>query len=146
MSLSGRFGDTSGRPFLEGRLIFPRLGITTDVSFLVDTGADECVLMPADAIRSGVDYATLVGSMEVGGVGGTTRMFVEDAVAVFEEPSVGLHAYRIKVLIAPPSPDLEKTSSLLGRSVLGRWRMLFDPTGKSLTFEVVSADLTIPLP
>lgn len=38
--LRGRFGDTSGRPYLEGRLFLPRLKLQGDISFIVDTGAE----------------------------------------------------------------------------------------------------------
>jgi hypothetical protein len=48
MAIAGRFGDTTGRPYLEGRLVLPRLGKRGDFSFLVDTGADYTYLMPGD--------------------------------------------------------------------------------------------------
>jgi predicted aspartyl protease len=120
--------------------------LQTNVSFLVDTGADQCVLMPADGVRSGIDYTKLTGDEAIGGAGGTTKMFVEPAFAVFWEPGVGLRLYRISMLIAPISPDLAQTPSLLGRSVLDRWKMTYDPSAKSLVFDVVSADQTIPVP
>jgi hypothetical protein len=145
MPLRGRFGDTSGRPFLEGRLVLPRLNITTDVSFLVDAGADQCVLMPADGIRSGVDYVQLNSDQEIGGVGGTAHMFVEPGLVVFQEPGEGIHAYQVPILVAPPAPDLEKTPSLLGRAVLDRWCMVYDPASATLTFDVHSADATMPI-
>lgn len=144
MPILGRFGDTSGRPYLQGRLLFPRLELHTDVSFLVDTGADECVLMPADAIRSGMEYSRLGGEQEIIGASGTSKMFVEDAIAVFAEPGVGLHCYTIDVLVAPAARDLERIPSLLGRSVLDRWRMVYNPSHKLLVFDVVTTDLTLP--
>ena len=57
--LRGRFGNTSGRPFLEGRLILPNRNLSFEISFLVDTGADDTILMPADGIRVGLDYGQL---------------------------------------------------------------------------------------
>ena len=47
--LQGRFGDTSGRPYMSARVIVPRLNVTGNVSFIFDTGADFTMLMPADA-------------------------------------------------------------------------------------------------
>jgi hypothetical protein len=35
--IEGRFGDTSGRPYIEGRLSLPRLGVVGDISFIFDT-------------------------------------------------------------------------------------------------------------
>ena len=42
--LRGRFGDTSMRPYLEGRIFLPTIGIDGEASFLVDTGADKTTL------------------------------------------------------------------------------------------------------
>ena len=38
--LKGRFGDTSGRPYIEGHILLPRLKKRGNVSFVFDTGAD----------------------------------------------------------------------------------------------------------
>lgn len=48
--LRGRFGDTTGAPYIEGRLILTRLNLTADISFLVDTGADYTVLRTHEKI------------------------------------------------------------------------------------------------
>jgi hypothetical protein len=105
--LLGRFGNTSGRPYLEGRLVLTRLGLAADISFIVDTGADKTVVMPLDGTRLGVDYANL------------TRPFV--------------------------STGIMNIPSLLGRDILDRWQMTYHKPNASLTFEVLSADYTIPL-
>ena len=52
--LQGRFGDTSGRPYMEGHVLLPRLGWRGYVSFIFDTGADTSLLMPLDARRMGI--------------------------------------------------------------------------------------------
>jgi hypothetical protein len=49
--IQGRFGNTSGRPYVEGRLVIPRLKVRGDISFIFDTGADQTVLMPMDGTR-----------------------------------------------------------------------------------------------
>lgn len=36
----GRFGDTTGRPYVEAIVWFERLKVRMNVSFLVDTGAE----------------------------------------------------------------------------------------------------------
>ena len=53
--LQGRYGDTTKSPYVEALLHIPRLGIKSDISFLVDTGADYSVLMPADRERMGIN-------------------------------------------------------------------------------------------
>ena len=39
--LEGRFGGNTGRPYVDGRLfVLGRQELSSDISFLVDTGAD----------------------------------------------------------------------------------------------------------
>ena len=57
--LRGRFGDTSGRPYMSAHVFVPRLDVASNISFLFDTGVDATVLMPADAERVGIDYDDL---------------------------------------------------------------------------------------
>jgi hypothetical protein len=140
--LRGRFGDTSGRPYLEGRLVLPRLNIAGDVSFLVDTGADTSVLHPADAMRMRIDFGDLTGDISSVGVGGTCHHFSEEAALVFAERRRVVHFYFIELAIAPPDPGMEELPSLLGRDILDRWRMTYSPSNKYLGFKVLSADHT----
>lgn len=144
--LQGRFGDTTGRPYIEGRLILTSRGLTSDVSFLVDTGADSSMLMPVDALRIGVDYGGLRRAVESVGIGGSARTFVEEATLVFSEPGRFLYVYLIELRIAPPSPDIMDLPSLLGRDVLDCWRMTYDPGKGQLAFRVRSADQSISVP
>ena len=143
--LRGRFGDTSGRPYIEGRLILTRLGIAGDVSFLVDTGADNSLLMPLDGVRLGIDYSALSGSVQCIGIGGLTNHYIEPATLVFAEPGLNLYLYMIQLQIAAASPDIMNVVSLLGRDVLRHWRMVCDPTRNRLTFGVLSSDYTVPV-
>lgn len=71
----GRFGNTTGRPYVNGRLLLPRLNISTNLSFLVDTGADISTLMPADGLTTGINYQELIDLTVVGGVGGDANCF-----------------------------------------------------------------------
>ena len=144
--ISGRLGDASGRPYVEGRLFIPRLGLRSDISFIVDTGADHSLLMPMDGQRMKLDYNTLNAGVESRGVGGISRNFSEQAILAFSEPGRFIHVYVITLQIAPPSPDIIDIPSLLGRDVLDRWIMTYNPKGKRLTFKVLSADHTIPIP
>jgi hypothetical protein len=144
--LTGRFGDTTGRPYIEGRLILPRLEIRGDISFCVDTGADRSLLHPGDGERMGIDYTKLTGETESVGVGGIRHSFVEPALLVFSEPKRFLYVYIIDLAISPPSLDIMDLPSLLGRDILDRWRMIYHPAKKRLTFDVVSADVTVPIP
>ena len=142
--LRGRFGGTSGRPFLEGRLTIPRLNLSHDISFLVDTGADRSVLLVDDTLLMGVDYSNLtLGQRMSVGIGGTARHFVEPAIVTFSEPRRYLHVYEIDLAIVQFNQDLTRMPSLLGRDILDRWRMTYNPEKKRLSFHVWSADHTI---
>jgi hypothetical protein len=138
--LRGRFGDTSGRPYVEGRLSFPRLRIVGDISFILDTGADKSLLMPIDAERLGVDFKKLERTDESRGVGGLSRQFVEPAILAFTDGSF-LHVYQIPMRIAVPNPEIMDIPSLLGRDVIDRWSVTYDKAGTGLTAEVRSADM-----
>lgn len=143
--LLGRFGDTTGCPYIEGRLILPRLNIRGDISFLADTGADQTLIHPLDGLRIGMDYSALSDTSESVGVGGIVDNFVEPALIVFNEPGRMLYVYTIVVAIAPPSPDIMDLPSLLGRDILKQWRMVVEPHRDVLTFTVRTADVRIPL-
>ncbi len=77
----GRF-DEYGRPFIRGRLFIPRLGIDSEIDFLLDTGADVTCLHPGDLrlIRIGVDFIPSESVVEPSGIGGKGRYFEETAV------------------------------------------------------------------
>jgi len=143
--LRGRFGDTSGRPYVEGRLILPDLNIRGDISFLVDTGADVSRLHPNDGIRLKIDYGQLSGDAESVGTSGTTHDFTESAVVVFSEPKRFLYVYNITLRIAPVDPEIMNLPSILGRDILDQWRITYNPQKRRLAFKVILADITIPL-
>ena len=140
----GRFGDSTGRPFLEGRLIIPRLGITADISFLVDTGADISVLMPDDSVRIGLDFKDLPNSTSIGGVGGNANVFVEPAMVLLAD-AAAVHVFSINLGIMEEGAGRSPTPSLLGRDVLDRCRMTYCPTTPCLELEVISPTITAPI-
>jgi hypothetical protein len=143
--LRGRFGNTDGRPYIEGRLVLPRLNLKSEVTFIVDTGADHSVLMPRDATRMGVDYAQLTGNVAATGIGGLSQACVEDAILAFSEPGTMLYVYRVQILLPAISPDILHIPSLLGRDILNRWSMTYNPSRNRLQFRVVSADFEVRL-
>lgn len=143
--ITGRFGDTSGRPFIEGRLYLPRLNLSADVSFLLDTGADSSILMPGDARRLGVPFDQLVGDNECGGLGGIVHCFEERALLVFSEHKVALYAYELCMDIMPDDPQMVDVPSIVGRDVIDRWLITYDPQHNSLGIVVQSADMVFPI-
>src|SRR5258708_14388961 len=111
--IAGRFGSTTGRPYIEGRLYLPRLQVSGNISFLVDTGADQSMLMPADSVRLRVPFDRLTGDSETFGIGGSVHSYVEEAIVIFSDPNVALHGYNIQLDIMAPDPAMMDCRSLL---------------------------------
>ena len=115
------------------------------MSFCVDTGADKSLLMPIDGVRMGIDYSKLNGDAECLGFGGICHNFIEGAILAFSEPNRYIHIYSIILEIASPTPDVMDIPSVIGREILDRWRMIYDPVRDRLVFTVHSADLQLPI-
>ena len=144
--LRGRFGDTSGAPYIEGSLTLPQQALQVDISFLVDTGADRTMIMPTDGQVVGIDYSQLSTWTEVRGIDGArTQTYEEPALLAFKEGSHLLHVYSINVLILRPTNRNLGIPSLLGRDIIDRWHMVYDKGNPRprLHFRVLSSDQTI---
>ena len=128
-----------GRPQVECRLVIPRLSVNHRLMLLVDTGASATCLHPADAIRAGIPFERLGNRIDYLGIGGTSACFREAANLLFEDESY-LRIYRLDLLIAAPTSNNRELPSLLGRDVLNRWRMDYNPTGDRLEWTVHDAD------
>ena len=147
--LRGRFGDTSGTPYVEGQIKLPNFGLSSDISFLVDTGADRTELMPLNGLIMGLDYSRLSAVTSVRGIDGRPfNQFEELAVVTFSEARKNLYIYEIDIVIAPPTRYNRDIASILGRDILNRWEMIYRPANprKYLGFKVISADHILPIP
>lgn len=143
--LQGRFGNTSGRPYFEGRISIPQFEIVGDVSFLMDTGADTTVLMPVDSGRLGIDFNQLATTTDSLGIGGLSKQYLEPVILAFTDPGVCLHVYDFSILIAAATPHNKNIPSLLGRNILDRWAITYDKLNTGLTAEVIQSDMQFPL-
>lgn len=142
--LTGRFGNTSARPYLEGSLIIPRLNVGAVLSFLVDTGADDTFVMPADGLTLGLDYGQLRGRDDTGrGAGGPFTAYHEPALVTFTD-GANLFGSFVTVGILQQRDDMLKVPSLLGRDIIHRWHMRYQHSGRTLHFDVESADVVVP--
>ena len=115
---------------------------------MVDTGADQTVLMPTDAVRMGVEYRTLASAKghALSGIGGKCKSFNERAIIVFSDDSnAQLVAYEIEISIAEKKAAQLRCASLLGRDVLHRLRMSYNFRKKKIVFTVTSADARVAL-
>lgn len=121
----GRFGDTTGRPYIEAGLVIPSLGCYGLVSFLFDTGADVTTLMPLDGTRLQVDYDLLKFDVPVGGIGGSANCAAVEANIVFPSDD-SIYSYGIDLTVYERDEELVGLPSLLGRDVIDQWRVTYD--------------------
>jgi hypothetical protein len=142
--LRGRFGDTTTAPYIEASVHFPRLSIRGYVSFLVDTGANSSILMPADSKKLGVDFKVLRNQTTSHGIGGFSKGFEEDAVVAFSDGR-HVYGYDVNMEVSSPTADNRYLPSLLGRDVLNRWRIIIDFSKAKATFTPRTWDLRIKL-
>lgn len=142
--LIGRFEEASGRPYIEARVTFINQNISGDLFFLVDTGADSCLLMPADGLRIGLDYEQLSGDSPSIGIGGTVHSFVEPALISFADAAT-LYVYQIEIDVIPKGGASAEMPSLLGRAILDRWRMVYNPLNAELRTRVHQAEFNFPV-
>ena len=123
--LEGKFGRASGAPYIEAHVSFPRLRLRGFISFLIDTGADGTVLMPTDSGKLGVDFRLLTNPTASQGIGGIARGYHETAVVSFSGRRY-IYSYAIQIEISALLADNSRLPSLLGRDILGRWRLVVD--------------------
>ena len=138
--------DDLARPYVRCRLALPGTGIADRITFLVDTGADATYLHPSDGLEIGLPFDLLQGSVTSSGIGGSATYFPEPAVLTFTDSVTRRHyGYRISVNIAKPGDVRGRLPSLLGRDVIRRWRMDYDPTEGRLEFTVRDADFALDI-
>jgi hypothetical protein len=106
--LEGRFGNTSGAPYLEARISMPRLSLRGFASFLVDTGADGTVFMPADSKKLGVNFGALRNPVTSEGIGGAAKGFTEQVVLSFSDRRF-IYSYLLDIEIAAPTAAVTRS-------------------------------------
>ncbi len=143
MTINGQFEELTGRPFVDGYLEFPRLGIQSRVFFLLDTGADNSVLMPSDAASMGVSFGTLSPAEGTAhGIGGQALYHREPALLLFPGDD-SLYLYDFDLEVAEPTTHNRELPSLLGRDIVDRWLLRYEKPRDLLEAEVDSADMVV---
>ena len=139
--ITGTF-DENGRPYVQGRLVIPRLKLDWHVDFLVDTGADSSCLHPQDSIPLSVPYHRLRNAIDCGGIGGKQVYYGERAIIIFTDGS-RLRLHVVTLSIAKPNEQNMVLPSLLGQDILQSWHMRHYKPSERLDFIVKRCDLTI---
>lgn len=135
MTVRGFF-DGVGRPRVEAVVVLPRLRIRGLVEFMVDTGADATVLSRSDAESIGVELDGLDDPDEVGGIGGTMKMYSVPAAVCLSDGS-NERSFDVPIGIPEKIEDAAghaEMPSLLGRDVINRSVMIYDSLRRKLEF------------
>ena len=142
MPLEGFFkGRDQGTlaPYLQGYIDFPRLGITDEIEFLIDTGSYSTALHPEDVDRLGIDYRRLnpVSRTYARGIGGGMGYYAEPAVVMFPDRDGTPRFCELEVHICEPSdhPALRRLPALLGRDFLNRCSLFLDSSENLVQLE-----------
>ena len=133
MAIEGFYSSGSGvipAPYVRAYIDFRRLGITRDVTFLVDTGSYSTCLHPFDIARLGVDLHDLEGSLVIqsSGIGGIIDYYVEPATVMLHEVDGTPRFIRLDIHISQKTdvPEMQNLPSLLGRDFLNLCALTVD--------------------
>lgn len=129
-------------PYISCQVILPRLGIEHQISFLLDTGADSTCLHPSDAQDLGIPFDMLQDESISRGIGGGASYYRESALLEFRDGPIR-SVYDIQLLIAKPTEDNSGFPSLLGRNIISRWSVLYEPINGRLECRVLDADFAL---
>ena len=118
------FFSSRGRPYIGGTVTLPRFGVSADVPFLLDTGADSSCLHFRHTRRLAVPESSLGNQSYVGGVGGTAAYYNEPAIVTFSYGDERIYevSYNIDLDLSY-SDDTLGLPSLLGRDILDNWHI-----------------------
>lgn len=121
--ITGFFSEI-GRPYIYGKVTLPRFGVSVDVPFLLDTGADSSCLHSEDARNLAVPESSLGNEVHAGGVGGTAAYYREPATITFAYGSGGIDevSYNIDLDLSYSDESIG-LPSLLDRDILDDWHI-----------------------
>ena len=110
------------------------------MEFLLDTGADTTSVNAPDASDLNIPLGRLGVPTAIGGIGGRGYFSTEKALVAFENGADDsrFSVYEIDLYIA--NSEVRSLPSLLGRNIINRWRIDYDPTNGVLECAVRSAD------
>jgi len=118
----------AGRPTILAVILVRRLRRAGWARFLIDTGSDQSLIHPGDALQIGLDLATDFREavpVTSRGIGGSSSEYVEVSDIFLERLGGDWDRLTIPLRIAVPTAANEALPSLLGRDVLRNYRLVF---------------------
>lgn len=122
--------DNHNRPIVEADLQLSATGRVIHVRPLIDTGAIDTIIMPADADRLGLHPATMPPKRRIPGLGGHLEGFeFNNASLIFHDLAGSPVLYYIDILVVTRNlvtqnhPQALRYPSILGRDIITRWKL-----------------------
>lgn len=144
--IRGRFGRIGGpdaplAPLLTAELRLDGQPEFAQIEFLVDTGADQTTIHPADARRlwggySQHDFESDATVQVMRGIGGTARFITRRVSVVFFEEDGEAVSGDFNLNIAESREDNRDLPSLLGRDILRHVRLIVDEPGDLIALQL----------
>lgn len=133
-------------PFVKAVVVSRSLNVSRLVDFHIDTGASASIILDKDLRYLRLDVVGLKrAERDVGGIGGMIRTHViEDAALMFRTTDGSVVEEKLKLLVGSHDLrelDVESRSmvmvipSLLGRDMLGRFRLVYDERSNEVYLE-----------
>ena len=126
-------------PYISVHVELPALQVSSDVEFLVDTGADGTTLLYDDIVDLGVPprrVRSLPRTGSMAGVGGEVTCYTTRAIVSLQDDTRSEPYYFDIGIDLAPSVRTANLPSLLGRDVLNRVRCTLDYEDGEVTLVV----------
>ena len=150
-AVRGFFDDGHRRPYVEARVLLPRLGVSARIPLLVDTGADSTAIhwrdrewLEAADGRPLAEDATFAEQSESVGIAGSRSVYGREPALLTFDTEDGARVLAVVSVNIELKPSALAVPSLLGRDVLSEVRLDFNMPADSLVLEWPDDALTIP--
>ena len=144
--IRGEF-DNHNRPIVEADLQLSATGPVIHLRPLIDTGAIDTIIMPADADRLGLHAAAMPPKRKIPGLGGHLDGFeFNNASLTFHDLAGAPVLYYVDVLVVTRDlviqnhPQALQYRSILGRDIITRWRPIICSLTRGMAIREVSID------
>jgi len=120
------------------RILVPRLGVQSDIDFIIDTGSTTSLINPGGQRRLGVSALRHFAGQRAAvsrGIGGRHSHFSEPCDLFFRADDDGYEHLQETIRFARPSVSNADLPSLLGLDVLRNFRFTFEPASGLATLE-----------
>lgn len=116
--------DNHGRPTARATPYFPVHGSAVPVTFLIDTGSTQTIVMPLDASRLRIDCSRLGRPILVNGIGGPSEVYIVKDVPITFGEGASKYTFETDVRVMDPGAHpLIKLPSILGAGVWRHWNL-----------------------